>query len=77
MISLMVAFLLVADPLASAPSEPATEEVKKPQKAKKICREDLSLTGSRMRKKVCLSEAEWAKRDQGRSAGDLRTIGAR
>jgi len=77
MISLMVAFLLIADPQSAPATGETVEEVKKPGKAKKVCREDTSLTGTRMRKKICLSEAEWSKRDKGRSAGDLRTIGAR
>ncbi len=72
MISLMFALMLVADPAATAAAE-----APKPEKAKKICRDNLETTGSRMKKKICLTEAEWAKRDAGKGAGDLKTIGGR
>lgn len=77
MISLMFALMLVADPAATSVDASAATEDQKPVKAKKICRDDMSTTGTRMKKKICLTEAEWAKRDQGRSVGDLKTIGGR
>ena len=77
MISLMFALMLVADPAATTAETAAAAEVQKPEKAKKVCREDMRTTGSRMKKKVCLTEAEWAKRDAGKSTGDLKTIGGR
>lgn len=77
MISLMFALMLVADPGATATAAPAATEAQKPAKAKKVCRDDLETTGTRMRKKICLTEAEWAKRDAGKSVGDLKTIGGR
>jgi len=55
----------------------ASTEVKKLEKEKKICRENAGGTGSRMRKKVCLTQTEWDQRDQGKSAADLKTIGGR
>lgn len=77
MISLMFALMLVADPAATTTEAPVAAEVQKPEKAKKICREDPNLTGTRMKKKICLTEVEWAKRNQGKSVGDLKTIGGR
>ena len=77
MISLMFALMLVADPAATATDTAGATEVQKPEKAKKVCRPDMSTTGSRMKKKICLTEAEWAKRDAGRSTSDLKTIGGR
>lgn len=54
---------------------PAVEQAKKPDK--KICQVDPNYTGSRMRKKLCLTQAEWTLKAQGKNAGDLKTIGAR
>jgi hypothetical protein len=53
-------------------SEEATSKVEK-----KVCRTDDSNTGSRMRKKVCMTQTEWARKDQGKSTADLKTIGGR
>ncbi len=77
MISLMFALMLAADPAGGSVVTPTSTEVQKPEKAKKICREDMSTTGTRMKKKICLTETEWAKRDAGKSVGDLKTIGGR
>ena len=77
MIPALFALLLVADnSTATAAAQPA--EVAAPaEKEKKICKVDPSYTGSRMRKKLCLTEAEWDLKAQGKSAADLKTIGAR
>ncbi len=56
----------------------ATDAVPAKKKAEqKVCRDDPSYTGSRMRRKLCLTQTEWAMRAQGKSAGDLKTLGAR
>lgn len=78
MISVFLGALLLtqaADPHAghSMPA-PAAQETKA---EKKICRVDPNNTGTRMRKKLCLTETQWALKAQGKSAGDLKTIGAR
>jgi hypothetical protein len=57
--------LLAADPAdqAAAPAQPApAAEPAKPQKAKKICKADATASGSRMGKRLCLTEEEWAQR---------------
>ena len=54
---------------------PAAEPAKKAEK--KICKPDYTTTSSRMRKKLCLTETEWAQKTQGKNAGDLKTIGGR
>ena len=71
--SLMLAALLLgATPTATsaAPAAPAA----KPVKEKKICKEDPAYTGSRMRKKLCLTQSEWDVRSQDKNAGDIKTI---
>ena len=68
MLLFAVALLAVADPAdqAGASSQP-TEAVEpaKPQKAKKVCKADDAASGSRMAKRLCLAEDEWAQRAKG------------
>lgn len=52
---------------AQAPAEPQTTsqpatDAAKPAKPKKICKADPALSGSRMSKRLCLTEEEWAQR---------------
>ncbi len=63
----------------SAPAQeaPATEPAKTAEKEKKICRVDPANTGTRMKKKLCLTQNEWNMRAKGKNAGDLKTMGAR
>lgn len=74
---LLIAFALFTQtPDAAAPvGQPA--EAPKAQKEKKICRAAVTQTASRMRKRECFTESEWARRDAGASAADLKTIGGR
>jgi hypothetical protein len=60
--------------LGANPSATPAEPVAKPVKEKKICRDDPAYTGSRMRKKLCLTESEWNVRSQGKNAGEIKTI---
>lgn len=46
-----------------APVAPATEAPK--AKQKKVCKSDDLISGSRMARRICLTEDEWAKRDSG------------
>lgn len=65
---------------ASTPTEaaaPAVEPAKTATKEKKICRVDPANTGTRMKKKVCLTQNEWEMKAKGKNAGDLKTMGAR
>lgn len=62
---------------AAAPAAAAPVETAKPAKEKRICRAATEQTASRMRKRECLTETEWARRDAGKSAADLKTIGGR
>lgn len=61
--SLMIAALLLTapatEPAAPAPASPPPAETKKP---KKICKADDTASGSRMTKRLCLTEEEWAQR---------------
>jgi len=66
--SLMIAALLLAaqaaEPAAAAPvQQPAPAAAAK--KPKKICKADDAMSGSRMAKRVCLTEEEWAQRSSG------------
>jgi len=64
--SLFVAALLVAAQAATdtQPAQPAAvaSEVPAPKKEKKICKADDAASGSRMAKRVCLTQEEWAQR---------------
>jgi hypothetical protein len=71
--SLMLAALLLGATPTATQSTPV-EPVAKPVKEKKICKEDPAYTGSRMKKKLCLTESEWNVRSQDKSAGDIKTI---
>ena len=73
--SLFVIVSLVAAQVAAAPAVEAAPS--KPKAEKKICKIDELDTGSRMKKRICLTQVEWEKRNAGRSAGDLKTIGGR
>ena len=75
---LLFALLISADPVASAPvanPEPA-KTAAKPQKEPKICRVPSVQTGTRMQRRVCLTESQWAIREEGRSAEDIKTMGS-
>jgi NADPH-dependent ferric siderophore reductase len=77
MIPALFALLLVADNSASPAVAQPAETAVQAEKEKKICKVDPNYTGSRMRKKLCLTETEWAMKAQGKSAADLKTMGAR
>ena len=79
MIPALFALLLVAEitpqqDVAATQTSAAAQEKKA---EKKICRTDDSATGSRMRKKICLTQTQWDQRNAGKSAADLKTLGAR
>ena len=67
---LIAALLASAQPVADQPEPaPATADAPAPKKAKakKICKDDDTLSGSRMAKRLCLTEEEWAQRRAGMS----------
>jgi hypothetical protein len=55
----------------------AVEPAKTAVKEKKICRIDPANTGTRMAKKMCLTQTEWDMKARGKNVGDLKTMGAR
>jgi hypothetical protein len=67
--SLPVAALLVsAQTTADAqPAQPVetTSAASAPKKARKICKADDAASGTRMAKRLCLTEEEWAQRARG------------
>jgi hypothetical protein len=73
---LVAALLLVSDPVAQPATAQAPAQPAKPQKERKICKVDPARTGSHMSKRKCLTQAEWDDLDQGKNAGDLKTMGA-
>ncbi len=78
MIPALFALLLVAEePQQAAQAPAASTEAQSTKSEKKICKTENSGTGSRMRKKMCLTQTEWDLRAEGKSAADLKTIGAR
>ena len=76
--SLLLAALLVStDPAAAEQQAPAAALAAKPAKEKKICKTDTNESSSRLRRRVCLTQTEWEQKEAGKSAGDLKTMGAR
>jgi hypothetical protein len=75
-ILLSAALLVSADPTAAQPQSPATAPVEKVAE-KKICRVDTSDSTSRLRKRVCLSQTEWDRKESGVEANDLKNMGAK
>ena len=66
--SLVFAVLLVSaqaavQPVAAPEASPSAEAPKK-AKEKKICKLDEATSGTRMAKRLCLTEEEWANRSQ-------------
>jgi len=80
MIPLLFSVLLLAADTSGASAAAATdgtEQASPAKKEKKICRVDPANTGSRMARRLCLTQVEWDKRASGKSVGDLKTMGAR
>jgi hypothetical protein len=71
--------LLVTLLMAAADPAPATQAApeQKPRAERKICKTEEGHTGSRMSKRVCLTQTEWDRRESGVNVGDLKTMGAR
>jgi len=64
--SLVFAVLLVSAQAAAQPvaTPEAAAEAPKKVKEKKICKLDEATSGTRMAKRLCLTEEEWANRSQ-------------
>ncbi|MBA3666465.1 MAG: hypothetical protein H0W65_01915 [Sphingomonas sp.] len=78
MISVLFSVLLLAsDAAVATPAQPAPTAAQASTAESKICRPDPAYTGTRMRKRLCLTQNQWDLRGNGKSAGDLKTIGAR
>ena len=65
--SLFVAVLLVSAQAAaqSPPGQAPVVEVEKKAKPKMICKSDDLVSGSRMARRLCLTEDEWTQRNSG------------
>lgn len=77
MLSLLLSALLVSaeTPATTPAAVPAAEPAKK-QKEKKICRKTEQAAASNMVRRICLTEAEWTKRDQAASSEDSESMGS-
>ena len=75
----MSILLLASLFLAQAPSDAATAAPPAPAAAstKKICKVDTLDTGSRVRKRVCLTQVEWDNRAEGKTTNQIKNMGAR
>ena len=62
---LFVALLMSAQPAVEAQSPPPATAAEPKKKEKKICKSDDLTSGSRMARRLCLTEEEWAQRDRG------------
>jgi len=67
MIPLLFSVLLLASDTSGAAASPSSDPAEqaapeKKEKEKKICKTDPAYTGSRYKKQICLSAAEWEQR---------------
>ena len=76
MISALFALMLIVQEPVQASAAQATE-VQKLKKEKKICRSDDQQTGTRMRKRTCLTRAQWELRDQAKNGEASKGVGDR
>lgn len=73
---LLIALLAVADPVSAA-ATPAAPAAPQEKAEKKICRVDTTESASRLRKRVCMTQTEWSRKEAGVTANDLKNVGAR
>ena len=72
MVSAILAALLATTQASAGPATAAPEA--KPVKEKKICKVDPAETGSRMKKRLCLTASEWdQKNNKGKDVSTLRS----
>lgn len=62
-----IALILAANSATTAATSSGIPAAKaaKPEKAKKICKNDSRVTGTRISKRICKTEEEWAKGEDG------------
>ncbi len=70
----LASLFLAQPPVAAAPAAP---EAPTAASTKKICKVDTLDTGSRVKKRVCLTQVEWANRNEGKNTNDMKNMGAR
>ena len=64
MIPALFALLLVADNSASPAVAQPAETAVQAEKEKKICKVDEAFTGSRLAKRICLTQSQWEQRER-------------
>ena len=67
---LLIAMLLAGDTVNTSVDPNVAQNAEAPKKEKKICKTDPAYTGSRMKKNLCLTESQWAKREATGTASD-------
>ena len=80
MITALFSVLLLAAETPATTSETASAPTSEPtavtaDSGKKICKVDPANTGTRMKKKLCLTQNEWNIRRQGISADQFKNVG--
>ncbi len=71
---LLSAFLLTSDAATTAPE--AGAQPAEAKKERKVCRNTEQMTGSNRVKRVCKTQTEWAKLEEGHSAEDMKSMGS-
>ena len=76
-LALMIALGLFSASTIVSASEPSTIDAPaKKKKPKKICKSNSGVTGSRIAKRVCKTEEEWATTEDGQEVGAKSKGGA-
>ena len=71
-VALAVTFSLATTGIAAAGTDSAAPQTVKKEKPQKICKTDPRVTGTRIAKRICKTETEWAAKQDGQ---DLQTKG--
>lgn len=75
MITLLSLLLLAGDSAPAQATSPDQTVQADKKEEKLICRTKVTDTGSRMRKKVCMTQAQWDRKDSGQNFDDMKRVG--
>jgi hypothetical protein len=74
--SILFAAMMMVQATDAAQPQPAPQAAAPAQKEKQICKVDRTDSSSRLRKRVCMTRAEWERAEAGKDMNDLKTIGS-